>query len=231
VDGVTVNSYYLPQDQAAGQDALKWASAALQDYDRRIGPYPFVKLDVVETPTTAGGIEYPGLVVVAQNLYENPDQRDFFEFATVHEVAHQWFYAQVGDDQVNTPWMDESLAQYCSYIYEQDMKGANAASLVLKRFFEGLYRRAQDQNADKPVGLPVAAYTQDQYDEIVYGKGPLFFDAVRQQIGDDNFFKFLQTYYLRFKYRIAKPEDILNTLDEVSGQKVDALYDQWILGQ
>ncbi len=231
VGEVTVNSYYLPQDESPGKSALQWAAGALNVYQRRIGPYPFKELDVVETPTTAGGIEYPGLVVIADELYRRPEQRNYFEFAVAHEVAHQWWYAQVGDDQVNTPWMDESLVQYTTLIYFQDTYGAGVANQILTRTFQDLYGRAKKDNEDKPIGLPVAAYSERAYDEIVYGKGPLFFDAVRKQVGDDGFYKFMQTYYQRYKYQVAKPEDLLNTINDVSGQKMNALYDQWVLGK
>lgn len=29
-----------------------------------------------------------------------------------HEVAHQWFYGLVGDDQARDPWLDEAFATY-----------------------------------------------------------------------------------------------------------------------
>lgn len=231
VGEVTVNSYYLPQDKSGGKNVLDWASNALRIYEKSIGPYPFNELDVVETPTTAGGIEYPGLVVVSSELYRDAKQNNYFEFAVVHEVAHQWWYAQVGDDQVNNPWMDEAFAQYTSLLYFRDAYGAQTSNDVLKTVFQSQYDRAKKGNEDMPVGLPVSAYTERQYGEIVYGKGPLFFDAVHTQIGDEKFGNFLRTYYERFKYQIATPEDMLKTMNEASGQQVDALFNQWILGK
>jgi Peptidase family M1 domain len=231
VGDVTVNSYYLPQDDASGQDVLQWASDALGVYEKRIGLYPFQELDVVETPTTAGGIEYPGVIAITSEEYRNANQQGALEFTVAHEVGHQWWYSVVGDDQVNTPWMDESLVQYTAYIYEEDEHGATAANFIRQRVFQDEYDNAKKKNEDLPVGLPVSAYTEDQYGEIVYGKGPLFFDAVRKQIGDDAFFKFLQTYYRRYKYQVATPDDMRQTLDEVSGQSIDALWNQWILGK
>ena len=228
---VTVNSYYLPADEADGRAVLDWAVKAMQVYQKRIGPYPFTELDVVETPTTAGGIEYPGLVVISSELYSDPQQNRTLEFATVHEVAHQWFYSVVGDDQVNTPWMDESLVQMVALLYEEDANGPEAASFVSQRLFQAGYDRAKQENEDMPIGLPVSAYTDRQYAEIVYSKGPLFFDAVRKQIGDDKFNLFLQTYYSRFKYNIARPEDMLQLLKEIGGPEIQPFYDQWVLGK
>ena len=43
-----------------------------------------------------GGMEYPGFVLdlVSTN-------------ALTHELGHQWWYGIVGDDEYNTPWLDE----------------------------------------------------------------------------------------------------------------------------
>ena len=35
----------------------------------------------------------------------------------VHEVAHQWWYNQVGSDQIMNPWLDEGLAEFSMYDY------------------------------------------------------------------------------------------------------------------
>ncbi|MGB8646618.1 MAG: M1 family metallopeptidase [Anaerolineae bacterium] len=231
VGDITINSYYLPQDEAIGQNVLNWSAAALDLYQKRIGPYPFKELDVLETPTTAGGIEYPGLVALAEDLYRNPQQRNYLEFADIHEVAHQWFYSNVGDDQVNTPWMDESFVQYVSYIYEQQTYGQQTADFIKQSVFQRPWDDAKKQGQDKPIGLPVMSYSEREYVAFVYGKGPLFFDTVRQQIGDDKFFQFLQTYYSRYRYKVAHPDDMLKTMNEVSGQDLTALFNQWVYGK
>lgn len=226
---VKVNSYFLPEHRADGQAVAQWVASAVQVFGKRIGAYPYRELDVLETPTTAGGIEYPGLVVIARNLYKNPQQRDFFQFAVIHEVAHQWFYGLVGDDQVNHPWMDESLVQYVTSLYYEDTQGPAVAQRVRQASFEGLYREIKGTPHDKPIGLPVAAYENDrEYSQVVYGKGPLFFAAVRQALGDDLFNKWLRTYFERFEYKNAAPADLLATLNEVAGRDLSALYHEWV---
>ncbi len=226
---IKVNSYYEANHAQSGQDALKYASDALQDYEKRFGAYPYRELDVVETPTTAGGIEYPGLVVIGRGLYNNSEQKQYFEFATVHEVSHQWWYAMVGDDQVNDPWVDEALAQYSSLIYEEDIHGANAGRTILRQYFQNLYQMAKNAGHDAAVNQPVSAFNENDYGAIVYGKGPLFYDAIRTKMGDAKFFEFLQVYFQRFRYKFAFPEDILNTAQTTCGCSLQDEYNQWIL--
>ncbi|MCI0478047.1 MAG: hypothetical protein L0Y55_17525, partial [Anaerolineales bacterium] len=145
------------------------------------------------------------------------------------EIAHQWWYNLVGNDQVNYPWVDEALAQYSEVIYTEDLRGKAAAQRIVRGYFGEVYKRVQAEKRDAAVNQPVAAFTESSYSEIVYGKGPLFFDAIRQKMGDENFFAFLKTYAERYRYKVAFPEDVLKTAEEVCACSLRAEYQQWIL--
>lgn len=229
VGETTVNSYYDAADVDSGKNALQFAVDAMKIYTTRFGAYPYRELDVVETPTTAGGIEYPGVAIIARKLYRDARERNFFEFATVHETAHQWWYGMVGDDQANEPWVDESLAQYSSLIYYEDLRGVSVAESILRGQFQGIYNRAKSEGRDKPVNLPVSAYDEADYSAIVYQKGPLFYDALRKKMGDAAFFKFLQTYLNKYRWKIATGNDIVATASSTCGCSVNDVYQEWIL--
>ena len=81
-------------------DALANARGAMRTYGRDFGAYPYREMDVV-LPTSAsfGGMEYPQIV------FTNP-------YAISHEVAHQWWYGVVGDDEFQEPWLDEGFATW-----------------------------------------------------------------------------------------------------------------------
>jgi hypothetical protein len=79
--------------------ALATARAALRDYERWFGPYGAPELDLVEGPV---GMEYPELVLAG----------DLGPVVVAHELAHQWWYGLVGDDQWTSPWLDEGFAEF-----------------------------------------------------------------------------------------------------------------------
>jgi hypothetical protein len=230
VGNITVNSWYRPAHADSGKRALDWVVDAIQVFETRFGPYPFKELDLVETPTTAGGIEYPGVITVASDLYADPAQAPFFEFAVVHETAHQWFYSAVGSDQINHPWLDESLVQYASLMYYEDQYGPEQERNIREQFFDRQYEAAKQVYGDRPAGLPVNAYDEEAYGAFIYAKGPKFFQAVRDQIGDEDFNRALKTYYRDFKYRNARPQDLVSIFNTVSGEDITPLYDLWIGG-
>ena len=229
VDDVNVRSFYIPSDEAGGKRALKVASDALRVYSRRFGAYPFAELDVVETGTRAGGIEYPGLVVIASNLYGQPSEGSYFDFVVAHEVAHQWWYSLVGNDQVNHPWLDESLVGYSTILYYEDTYSKAVADQLFKQVFEDVYQKLVRDRRDQKVDQPVSAFTQDDYSAVVYRKGPLFFKALREAIGDEKFAAFLKTYFRQNRYGIATSERMLAAAESVADRAtVQSLFGKWI---
>ncbi len=228
IQGVKIRSYYLPGDEDAAQAALTYASAAWQVYSHRFGTYPYVKMDVIETMLINRGMEYPLMSQLGVELFR--DERRKLEFLTAHEVGHQWWYNQVGNDQINEPWLDEGLTEYSTYFYYQDIYGRDVADAILHNRWEIPVRYIRDRGLDAPIGLPESKYTPQNYETIVYGKGALFFHTLRKRLGDDVFLNVLRTYFDTYRYRIATGQDLQRVIEQVSGENVDDLFQAWVYG-
>ena len=80
------------------------ARSALEALAERFGPYPWPSLDLAVVPDLDRvAIEYPTMIFLGENGVAR---------AETHEVAHQWFYSLVGNDQARDPVLDEGLATY-----------------------------------------------------------------------------------------------------------------------
>src|SRR5262249_3028746 len=150
--------------------------------------------------------EYPGIVAITLRVYD--PNSDFGgtpvtvmrESTIAHEVGHQWFYNLVGDDQLDEPWLDESLTQYITWQYYAHQYGSGGDQ-GFRESLGGRWKRAD--NPDMPIGLPVSAYTPTEYGAIVYGRGPLFFEALAQKLGASNMEPFLADYVRQYQWKIA----------------------------
>ena len=229
VQGITVNSYYPPGLDRGGELALRYAADALQVFNRDFGPYPYTELDIAATPTTAGGVEYPGVVVIAQTLYD--ESGGFFQHATAHEVAHQWWYGLVGNDQVDHPWLDEALTNYSTVFYWQEVGGPELVDQVINSLFLEPYQHARAQGHDRAVIGPVEGFNESEYATFVYSKGALFFDAVRREVGTETFLDILRAYYERYKYQVAQPDDLLETIEHGSKINIEPLVEAWLAAE
>jgi hypothetical protein len=226
VDGITVTSYYPPELAAGGERALNYSVDALNVFNQKFGPYPYAEFDIVATPTTAGGVEYPGTVVIAERLYDQ--NGGFFQHAVGHEVAHQWWYGMVGNNQILEPWLDEALTNYSTAIYWEIAEGASIGDQVVNSYFLVPYERARSAGRDRAVLGPVESFSQGEYGTFVYGKGPLFFHALRETYGDDLFFEVMQLYLNNYRYQIASADDLVDTIESVTGQSIQPLVETWL---
>ena len=177
------------------------------------------------------GIEFPGLTVIDDELFSltgtvgGMPARSVLEATLVHEIAHQWFYNLVGNDQAAEPWLDEAAAQYATMLYYRERYGEDAADAYVDSWWS---RWGRVDRAPTPVGLPASAYSATEYGAIVYGRGPLFLETLAASMGGRVFEAFLKTYVTRFAWRIATGADFLATAEEACGCDLDALSAAWL---
>jgi len=222
VGDVRVQSWFLPEDREAGRAALTHAVAALRVYEDWFGPYPFPDLAVVEAP-----LGFPTMSLIGVDLYR--EKRRELEYLVVHEVSHQWWYNQVGNDQVLFPWLDEGLADYSAYIYFDQVYGSDRADTLLEQRWAIPYQYLVSKGEDVPVNQPAFNF-ENNYEAIVYGKAALFFHRLHEEMGDRLFQTALQEYLKRYRYDLATPERLMAVMNEVAGQDLTPLYNQWIRG-
>ncbi|MCG3211174.1 MAG: hypothetical protein FOGNACKC_04812 [Anaerolineae bacterium] len=224
--GATVTSYYLPGHEAAARAVLGHAAASLRLYSDTFGPYPYIKLDVVEAPLGYRGMEYAGLILIGDSLYT--DQRDFLTVLVAHETAHQWWYGLVGNNPYQSPWLDEGLTEYSAFDYYRGVFGQSQAEELLTGRWNIPFQSAAAGGIDGSVDRPAVDFDPVTYELLVYSKAALFFNALRQQVGDDPYRQILQRYLAENKYRIATPQTFLTTAERVSGQNLNPLAEQWL---
>lgn len=220
-DGVAIDIHYLSGGVTAAQQALIYAEDAVQVYSTLFGAYPYTELDIVETYTTAGGIEYPGLIVVASDSWNATDP--YLEVVTAHEVAHQWWYSLVGNDQTRYPWLDESLTQYSLGLYYGNVYGIESQINA----FAG-YEQTWRNSRDMPIGLSPSNYSNTTYWTIVYNKGALFFDRLSTDFGEVAFIEALSNYFNIYRYEIVTPIDLQTVLENSLGADLDAYFAEWV---
>ena len=183
-----------------GAHVLAEAEKALHTFTQRFGDYPWKRLVIVQGDFP-DGMEFTGLVFVGSGWFYGFDgtPRNYLTLISVHEVAHQWWYARVGNDAALNPWLDEALATYSEYIYVETHYPED-------KNWWWTFRVA----AYLPQGLvdyPVYEFnTPREYINAVYLRGAQMLQNLRADIGDDAFFKLLRAYYVAGDTRIAEPD-------------------------
>lgn len=236
VDGVTINSWGTPEQAGQAERSLQIAMNSVELFDRLFGQYPYDELDicVAYMPGSAGGIEYPGLVEIIQ---ADVSGEATFAAAVAHETAHQWFYAVVGNDQYDEPFLDEGFASFCEYLYREYVLGESREDLAAD--IEGV-RIYMDEVLDQPgfqLDLTYGDYQQADGDGsglhyyfAIYELSDVFFWQVRQAMGDQAFYGMLRSWYESQRFGTPTIDQFLTHLSDASGgdSAVSALVSQYM---
>jgi aminopeptidase N len=234
VGPVLINSYAPAAGMDGAQLALDVTAQALQIYNNRFGQYPYSELDIVGTPTEALGIEYPAVFANTLRIYDLADDpygmpnSVMLESTTAHEAAHQWFYGTIGSDQLNEPWLDESLTQYATWLYYVDRYGEQNAGGFFNSF-QGRVARATDP--DLPIGLPADAYSGVDYGAIIYGRGPILLNELANLMGQETFDEFLLDYSTQFRWGIATAQDFQELAEEHCRCDLSEFFADYVYGE
>jgi hypothetical protein len=165
--------------------ALRRAAHAFATLQRWYGGYHLPTLTVVIGDLDFGGSEYPGVV------FSTPDN------ATIaHEVAHQWFYGLVGNDQYNDPWLDESLTAFAEQRFHRSYRCDLANPLDGSTHGLGT---GMDYWQRHPTG----------YEHTIYRGGVCALTVLRRDLGTAVFDRALRAYVAENADKIAGTDDFL----------------------
>jgi len=204
--GIPISSYCLKGFEKAGRDACIVAKRALTLYAALYGPYPYKEL-VIAQNAYLGAMEYSALCMESNIAYEyyNGQPRSFFVYVIAHEIAHQWWYGAVGNNQVASPWLDEALALFSEYLYYKKYHRADL----------DWWWKVKVINRDPHGFLDATIYdypTTKLYIKNVYGLGVKFMADLYNLVGEKVFIAFLQDYRKKNQGKLATKEDFFSTL-------------------
>jgi Peptidase family M1 domain len=211
--GVRLRYFRIPgESSSTSHSMLAVARAAVETYTSWYGPAGVSEIDLVPGPGTFGGfgsgMEYPGLVLIADDAQ-----------VVAHELAHQWWYSLVGDDQWRSPWLDESFAEFSS---------RRLPASVVPR--DGL--NCDPSNPVRPFGSALLtasmrhwdAAGSDAYFREVYLGGTCALRSLEHDLGEGAMTAFLRSYVEAHRWGVVTTADFVAALRAAAppGYDVDA---------
>lgn len=232
VDGTKINSFYYNDENAIkskkqANKLLDVASDSIKFFSNTFGKYPFEEFDIVEANLSGGAMEYPQLIQMGHYNF-NPDidylqtftHMPFEITSTVHEIGHQWWYSVVGNNEFKESFLDESLTTYSTAYYFEKQYGKYFQESAFTQFRLHLY---PDKTAGLPINSSVDKFASwSEYSMIIYRKGPVVFEDLKQRVGEEKFVEILKTYFERYKFKNATIDGFLSIINEIAGKDIEA---------
>jgi len=213
---------------------LEVASKAVLFFSKNFGEYPYKSLEIVKAPFLHGGMEYPGVVIISDNIENEFDKVKVI----VHEIAHQWWYAVVGNNEVDEAWLDEALSEYSTILFLSNHKEFDVTyeELISEAFANYTLFADILSSVNKKVNtsmlLRVNEYQSEyEYTYMIYVRGVLMFDSINQIIGNKKLVNVLKTYFKKYQFKIASTDDFIAMAKKVGGKNIDVVLDSWLKGK
>ena len=223
--GAQIRSYYYPGYADQGAAILNAAVRAIGLFEVQFGPFPYGSLAIVQADLNDGQ-EYDGLVFLATRFYNeyNGSARSNLVAIGVHEIAHQWWFGLVGNDQALEPWLDEALCVYSEAL-----------------FYQYIYPNSSDWwwnfrvNYFGPTGwVDTNVYESASfrgYVNAAYLNGANFMEVLHYRMGDEDFFRFLNDYTSRYGRGRATAYDFFAVARQNTTADISDLVNAYFRGE
>ncbi|MBQ7374057.1 MAG: M1 family metallopeptidase [Clostridia bacterium] len=191
-DDVTVNYYSFSDD---GESYLKTAISALEFFSKNFGDYPYQTLSLAETGFLFGGMEFSSLCYISTELEKEEKQN-----AIAHEIAHQWWHGGVSNDQYNSAYIDEGLAEFSAFLFFENSSLELANEMIsnakhaYKSFFD--LQSVLSGNVDTTMERPLSTFKSEyEYANLSYNKSLLMFYEYYSKFGKNKTLSALKKLY------------------------------------
>lgn len=201
--------------------------SALTAFSEAFGNYPYDTFTVAQSMLDgAGGMEYGSFAVVSLC-----DSVEVYYDAVTHETAHQWWYGAVGNDQINSAWLDEGLAEFSTYYYHyltDDAEKFTEAMAGVKRSYSAFADHKNNVGFNGKMDRPLSTYLTDgEYSAVAYMKGAMLFETLRNIAGDRRFQQAMKRYCADNMMKIATATSLAEAF-LAEGVDVSATLNAWI---
>ena len=228
---IDVYAYYNRANGALWKNSISYIKSAIKTKSNWIGDYPYKTVSVVESPDkTGGGMEYPTITLVA-----TPSTEKELDQLIYHEVGHNWFYGILASNERQHPWMDEGMNTYYDNRYSLQQNGNknnglkdSRSSFIKNRMpsdlLKTLLQSVTAVKKDQPIETPSEKFNELNYNLVAYTKTGDWMKLLETELGQANFDKLMQQYYIRWQFKHPYPEDFKSVAEEISGKNMDHIF-------
>lgn len=149
------------------------------------------------------------------------------ESLVVHELAHQWFGDLVVIKHWSHAWIKEGMATYSEVMWTEHEYSADEAAYY--RLGEARSYLAEDSDRyRRPMVTHVYREAIELYDRHIYEKGSCVYHMIRAELGEELFWKAIQTFVQDNAHKTVETIDLLRAIEKATGRNLAFLFDQYV---
>lgn len=227
--------YYVPKGQAAlAARTYARTPAMIEFFSKLVGvDYPYEKYAQVNVPLFMfGGMENTTATTMHDRaLLDKRAALDNDEDGLIsHELAHQWYGDLITCRSWPHVWLNEGFATFFATAWRGEQFGR---AEYLHEFWTRYQAVVEADRTDIPGALVYTDFS-DSFEpffhkgSLAYSKGSCVLQMLRHQLGEQVFWKAIQTYTRRFRETQVETDDLRHVFEETSGRGLERFFEQWV---
>lgn len=199
---------------------------ALDYYTKRFGPSEMGnRLNVVQIDDESLDFYSAiGMLYISDRQFQQP--RAVTEERIQREAAYQWWGLTVGLRSFDDAWLSQGLAEYSAVSLRETQATAAQLESIRREMVEKALTFEQTSSL-----LRAPANLDDQsvaYQYIMYGKGALVFQLLKETLGAQQFDQLLRTFLTEFRGKNASIDDFEKLTSRIAGQNMRYFFARWV---
>jgi tetratricopeptide (TPR) repeat protein len=192
-------------------------------YSSKFGKYPFGdRIRVAQTddetlPTYSGA----GIIFASdRSLTEG------FDETVAREVGYQWWGQTVGVKSFDDAWLAQGLSEFSALLFIKD----NANEMQFQQALQAQLERALAFEQSSSIrNAPQQLDDQSPaYRSVIFYKGSLVFNMLRQFLGQDQFDKMMNEYVAKYAGKNVSIDEFEQFASKSAGRPLRSFFGQWV---
>ncbi|HQJ74263.1 MAG TPA: M1 family aminopeptidase [Bacteroidota bacterium] len=207
------------------RNIFKQTKDMINFYEKITGvKYPWDKYSQTILRDFFGGMENTS----ATNLIDDvPDEKQFkyeekytrfYTTLIAHELAHMWYGDLITCKNWAHLWLNEGFAEFLPGIYYEKKYGKEASQ---QYYLDELNNYLTINSKEK---MPTA----EKGSNNIYPKGALILKMLRDELGDNLFWKAIKDYTKNFNNSLVITDDLQKSLEKSTGKDLSLFFKQWV---
>ena len=201
-NGVDIEIYYHENHGVNVDRMVQGIKDSIDYYTKNFGPYQHQQARIIEMPRYRTFAQsFPNTIPFSERIgfitdMRNEDEIDQIYYVTAHEMAHQWWGAQVSGANVQgRSMLSETLSQYSALMLTKHKYGEKKLRAILKSELDRYLRGRTNEQVEE---MPLMRVEDQQY--IHYRKGSLVMMSLVDLLGERRMNKALSNFLKAFKF-------------------------------
>ena len=232
---IPLGFYVYPGRESIVKPAFSRTKDMMKAYEELTGvDFPYNKYD----QTIVANFQFGGMEnITATTMADTEIFLASFDFArgniedlVSHELSHSWFGDLVTCKNWAELWLNEGFATFMEAAFREKAYGRQ--SYIRKVVADAEIFMTDDATNPKKNGLfnQNAGNVAALFDRpaTIYNKGGAILHTLREEIGNEAFWKAINIYLNRHKLGNVESTDLRKAMEEASGRDLGWFFDQWV---